>query len=304
MAVMHPRQRAFLREAVKYVDRVHESPPKSNRTELGVAYHLLDKGRPDGEAWCDKAVSVIARRAGIPTSVIPNSAYVPSRWAQARQRKWTTNRPQPGDLVIFDFPTKTRRADGVPDHIGILEDPPRNGHIVTLEGNTSSDEHGSQDDGDGYYRKRRSTTLVAGYIRPPWAAGDKLSSRKVPVISTAATVLVAAVGSIVVQHNAAPPRPAVSAPAHVPAKSSAKPPVKPAVKPAPKPPAKATVKQVGPGAKGPIVRVIQRKVGAAPDGDYGPGTRAKVKAWQAKHRLTADGVVGPMTAKAMGITLR
>ena len=40
---------------------------------------------------------------------------------------------------------------------------------------------------------------------------------------------------------------------------------------------------------------IQQLVGAAVDGDYGPETTAKVKAWQSAHGLLADGIVGEKT---------
>lgn len=49
------------------------------------------------------------------------------------------------------------------------------------------------------------------------------------------------------------------------------------------------------------IRAIQRAVGVVPDGHYGPLTKAAVVAWQAKHFLVADGVVGPKTAAAMGL---
>lgn len=41
------------------------------------------------------------------------------------------------------------------------------------------------------------------------------------------------------------------------------------------------------------VRDIQRLVGAAQDGKYGPDTTAKVKAWQKRNGLAADGIWGP-----------
>lgn len=40
---------------------------------------------------------------------------------------------------------------------------------------------------------------------------------------------------------------------------------------------------------------IQRLVGADPDGQYGPDTTAKVRAWQASQGLVADGIWGPIS---------
>lgn len=54
----------------------------------------------------------------------------------------------------------------------------------------------------------------------------------------------------------------------------------------------------------PCVKAIQKKVGisqSSRDGIYGDYTQKKVKAWQSKHSLYADGVVGPKTWDAMGI---
>lgn len=55
------------------------------------------------------------------------------------------------------------------------------------------------------------------------------------------------------------------------------------------------------GSKGDVVKQIQTVLGITADGDFGNGTAAAVKAFQATHNLTADGVVGPATLKAMGI---
>lgn len=56
------------------------------------------------------------------------------------------------------------------------------------------------------------------------------------------------------------------------------------------------------GSKGADVKLVQGKVGAKPDGDFGPKTSAKVKAWQRANAAccgSADGVVGPKTWKCM-----
>jgi peptidoglycan hydrolase-like protein with peptidoglycan-binding domain len=48
------------------------------------------------------------------------------------------------------------------------------------------------------------------------------------------------------------------------------------------------------------VTVVQKKTGAAPDGVFGPVTQAHVVSFQSQHGLTADGIVGPQTARALG----
>ena len=53
---------------------------------------------------------------------------------------------------------------------------------------------------------------------------------------------------------------------------------------------------------GPDVEAVQRIVGVTPDGVFGPVTERAVRVWQHGHRLVADGVVGPLTRAAMGLS--
>lgn len=49
------------------------------------------------------------------------------------------------------------------------------------------------------------------------------------------------------------------------------------------------------GSKGDAVKLVQAVVGATPDGDFGAVTERRVKDWQSRNGLLADGVVGPVT---------
>jgi hypothetical protein len=53
------------------------------------------------------------------------------------------------------------------------------------------------------------------------------------------------------------------------------------------------------GSKGASVKLVQAKVGAKADGDFGPGTGAKVSAWREANGLGKGTKIGPKTWKAM-----
>jgi murein DD-endopeptidase MepM/ murein hydrolase activator NlpD len=52
--------------------------------------------------------------------------------------------------------------------------------------------------------------------------------------------------------------------------------------------------------KGPAVLYLQNKLGVNPTGPFGPKTHAAVVAFQKKHKLLADGIVGPLTWSKLG----
>ena len=55
------------------------------------------------------------------------------------------------------------------------------------------------------------------------------------------------------------------------------------------------------GCKGDEVKTLQKLLGVAVDGDFGPKTEAAVIAFQKAHGLDADGIVGPKTWAALGV---
>jgi peptidoglycan hydrolase-like protein with peptidoglycan-binding domain len=55
-------------------------------------------------------------------------------------------------------------------------------------------------------------------------------------------------------------------------------------------------------AQGGGVAAVQQKLGVTADGVVGPQTRKALRAWQRKNGLQADGVIGPQTLKAMGLS--
>lgn len=57
--------------------------------------------------------------------------------------------------------------------------------------------------------------------------------------------------------------------------------------------------RIVPGHRGPQVVDVQKRVGARPDGIYGPNTRAKVGAFQKRCGIYVDGIVGEDTATVL-----
>jgi peptidoglycan hydrolase-like protein with peptidoglycan-binding domain len=56
------------------------------------------------------------------------------------------------------------------------------------------------------------------------------------------------------------------------------------------------------GDRGSAVRAIQRELGLTADGVFGPITERAVERFQRRHGLVPDGIVGPLTRGALGLS--
>lgn len=144
-----------------------EHPAGSN---TGPLIREWQKGAGMGAGpWCGAFVHEAVEHGGL--TITGEVRYVPSAAAHARAgtgglARWIPasdyRSARPGDLPCFDF------GGNVLAHIGLLVAVNADDTISTVEGNTSSGDAGSQDNGGGVFARRRAVSLVAGFARPRW----------------------------------------------------------------------------------------------------------------------------------------
>lgn len=134
---------------------------------------LAEVGLPEGYAWCDAFLSY-EEHAAAGYRLPIESASVAVTFAKARELGWLVQRPQRGDLVLYDFD-----GDGqTDDHIGIVCRVVVIGggfELHTVEGNTGD---GSAADGDGVYLRVRSVKRGSvAYVRIPGTVPDAVAAK-------------------------------------------------------------------------------------------------------------------------------
>jgi len=111
----------------------------------------------DGQPWCGSFCMWVAAQVKPPVK-IPSVVYTPAgvsafqglgRWANHE-----TAKPEPGDIVFFDFVP----GGAAIEHVGIVVKDNLDGTVVTVEGNTSPDKKptGSQANGGEVCMKVRA----------------------------------------------------------------------------------------------------------------------------------------------------
>lgn len=128
---------------------------RGNRTKF------WERMKPEwnGYAWCGAFAGDVWRRAGLDVRDHVNIFYVPAIIAWAKKiGAWKTSNPKTGDLVCFGF----GKSHGV--HVGIATPDPSASGYVSIEGNTSAGNRGSQSNGGGVYRRYRGRKSILGWV--------------------------------------------------------------------------------------------------------------------------------------------
>jgi hypothetical protein len=137
-----------------------ESPAESNLTPFAAR-----AGHANGEPWCATFVVACAREVGI--KLPSESAYTPTMADGFKHAgQWTPSDPRPGDLAFIDFPGDHKVRI---QHVAVVVAVEGN-QIRTIEGNTSSGQGGSQDNGGGVFQRTRPRNIVVGYGHPAFEA--------------------------------------------------------------------------------------------------------------------------------------
>lgn len=296
---------------------VVESPPNSNRTKYGKWYGL------DGVKWCAIFVSWIYDHAGNHLEAVDTVNGFQS--CQSGYNFWKRNGcivrdPRPGDIVLYDW-----RGDGICDHTGIFVKWVDNDKTIfqAWEGNT---EQGNDSDGGRVMLRERKRSLVKAFVTPKALNETSVATHddtlKKGDTGSEVTVLQKMLFdldfNITVDGVFGPGTEKVVKQFQekriLPVTGIVTPEVFGAIQEeanSPKVPTKkfTTGSYLHKGDSGNAVLMLQKALntkGANPkigeDGVFGSGTLKAVKAFQKNNHLTMDGVVGPATFQALGIT--
>ena len=158
--------------AKKYVG-VCEDPPNSNKVVFNTKFY----GREVSGAnypWCCAFIWCVFNEAGIDIKRTASCMMLGDWFKQ--EGKYHKDNPQVGDIVFFKFSGSSRWTN----HVGLVIEV--NGNtLTTIEGNTSSDNKGSQNNGGMVaIRTRKINSSVVGFGR---VSDDKnYSSKNMPTL--------------------------------------------------------------------------------------------------------------------------
>jgi len=130
----------------------------------------LKLDRDTGYPWCMSLETWGFEKVGRPLIELHETASVGFALQYGTQHGWKVAKPSRADLILFYWGGP---GDNWPDHVGTVLKVLPNGQLLTVEGNTSSDSAGSQDEGDGVFRKTRDPSKYrVAYLRVPGKETD------------------------------------------------------------------------------------------------------------------------------------
>ena len=129
-----------------------ESPANSNKVRYNTWYYGREVSG-DAYPWCMAFVQWCFAQAGRPLPYKTASCSALLTWYRQNRPECIVGDPQPGDIILYTF-----------SHTGIVESV-QGSTVTAIEGNTSAGSSGSQANGGGVFRRKRSKTLVTAYIR-------------------------------------------------------------------------------------------------------------------------------------------
>lgn len=148
-----------------------DKPIGSCNNKYNTAYYGGKVNNP-ALAWCVVFIWWLFRELGSSAQFCDGKkmASVPATYNWFKQSGQLVSKPEPGDIVFFDF-----NRNGTPDHIGVVAEPKSNGGCVSYEGNTSD---ASQANGGTVQKKTRTKAQIFAYARPKYAADTTSTSPK------------------------------------------------------------------------------------------------------------------------------
>ena len=114
-------------------------------------------GHPNHQPWCETLQCAADQACGVE---FVNTASTRSAWAEYQKRGWVVHESEArrGDRVYFDWPGGHTPTDHVERLLSI---DPWAGTMVTIGGNTSPDNRGSQTNGGGVGRSSAASEVPA-----------------------------------------------------------------------------------------------------------------------------------------------
>lgn len=133
-----------------------------NDTKFGKWYGM------NNQPWCAMFVSWVFHKVGEGKKVNASSKKgfascdAGLKWFAKKNKLVPVGQAQEGDIVFFQFDT-----DAQPDHVGIVKkNNIKRQRLVCIEGNTSPDNKGSQNNGGEVAEKKRAYATVMAVARP------------------------------------------------------------------------------------------------------------------------------------------